>query len=60
MEHKLVTNQYATLEAFVADAQLIFDNCRKYNPDTTVYWKLAKQMDGYLKKKLASVAKGES
>jgi histone acetyltransferase len=59
MEHKLDTNQYSSLEAFAADAQLVFDNCRSYNPEGTVYHKCARQMDRWLKQELATRVKKE-
>lgn len=49
MQHKLDTNQYPTIEAFLADAQLIFDNCRLYNPENTIYSRNATKLEAYLK-----------
>ncbi|GLB37571.1 putative bromo domain containing protein [Lyophyllum shimeji] len=48
MEHKLETNQYPTMESFVADAQLVFDNCKTYNPEQTIYHKLAVKLEMFL------------
>lgn len=31
MESKLEGNSYATLDQFIYDARLIFNNCRSYN-----------------------------
>lgn len=45
MEHKLTTHQYRTLEAFAEDAQLVFDNCRLYNPEHTIYAKHADKLE---------------
>jgi len=54
MEHKLGTNQYPNLEAFVDDAQLIFDNCRIYNPDGSIYARNATKMEKYMREWLAT------
>ncbi|OBZ67017.1 Histone acetyltransferase GCN5 [Grifola frondosa] len=54
MEHKLETNQYSSLDAFVADAQLVFDNCRIYNPEETIYYKSATKLEKFVKEQLAS------
>lgn len=54
MEHKLDTNQYPNLEAFVDDAQLIFDNCRIYNPDGSIYARNATKMEKYMREWLAT------
>jgi len=45
MEHKLTTHQYRNLEAFAEDAQLVFDNCRLYNPEHTIYAKHADKLE---------------
>lgn len=52
MEHKLDTNQYPNMVAFLADAQLVFDNCRKYNPEGSVYYKNSLKLEKYLKDQL--------
>ncbi|KAF9654000.1 Bromodomain-containing protein [Thelephora ganbajun] len=54
MEHKLETNQYPNLDAFVDDAQLVFDNCRIYNPDGSIYARNATKMEKFMKEQLAS------
>ena len=54
MEHKLETNQYPTLDAFVDDAQLVFDNCRIYNPEETIYARNATKMEKYMREQLGS------
>ncbi|KII92810.1 hypothetical protein PLICRDRAFT_104366 [Plicaturopsis crispa FD-325 SS-3] len=53
MEHKLETNQYPFLTAMVDDAQLVFDNCRLYNPEGSVYAKNATRMEKFLRDKVA-------
>lgn len=35
MEYKLENNHYSTIEDFKRDAQLIFDNCRRFNGTNT-------------------------
>jgi len=60
MEHKLETNQYSSLRGFVDDAQLIFDNCRLYNPEGSVYAKNATRMEKFLKDQVAERMKTEA
>ncbi|KAK8076799.1 histone acetyltransferase [Apiospora saccharicola] len=55
MEAKLLADQYKTPEAFIEDAQLIFDNCRKYNIRTTPYTKSANKLERYMWQKLKAV-----
>ncbi|KAG6880207.1 hypothetical protein C0992_003871 [Termitomyces sp. T32_za158] len=52
MEHKLETNQYPSIEAFLADAQLVFDNCKIYNPEHTIYHRNAIKVEKFLKDQL--------
>ena len=52
MEHKLDTNQYHDMDAFLDDAQLIFSNCRTYNPEDTVYHKNAVRLERYLREQM--------
>ncbi|TFY67927.1 hypothetical protein EVJ58_g1329 [Rhodofomes roseus] len=52
MEHKLETNQYSNLDAFLADAQLVLENCRTYNPEGTVYYKNSIKLEKFLKEQL--------
>jgi histone acetyltransferase len=49
IQHKISTNQYKTFDSFVDDTQLVFDNCRLYNPENTVYAKNARFMDQFFK-----------
>ncbi|KAI0093208.1 Bromodomain-containing protein [Irpex rosettiformis] len=55
MEHKLDTNQYSNLDAFLADAQLIFDNCRLYNQENSSYYKNATKLEKILKEQVAAL-----
>lgn len=52
MEHKLYTNQYTDVDAFIDDAQLIFDNCRSYNPEDTVYHRSATKLEKYMRDRM--------
>ena len=55
MEHKLETSQYPTMDAFVADAMLVFRNCKTYNPEGSVYYKNAMKLEKRLKELLEKV-----
>jgi len=54
MEHKLETNQYPNLDLFVDDIQLVFGNCRIYNPEGSIYARNATKMEKFMKEQLAS------
>lgn len=60
MEHKLETNQYPSLRAFIDDAQIVFDNCRLYNPEGSVYAKNATRMEKFLKDQVAERMRTEA
>ena len=60
MEHKFETNQYPTLDAFLADAQLVFDNCRLYNAEGSLYHKNATKVERALKDKLEELRQKQS
>ena len=55
MEHKLDTNQYPNVDAFLADTQLIFDNCRTYNAEGSSYYKNATRLEKILKDQVLSM-----
>jgi histone acetyltransferase len=55
MEQKLETNRYHNLEAFIADAQLVFDNCRLYNPEGSIYARNATKLEKFMKDQIASL-----
>ncbi|KAI0081351.1 Bromodomain-containing protein [Panus rudis PR-1116 ss-1] len=55
MEHKLDTNQYATLDDFVKDAKLVFDNCRTYNAEGSLYHKNATKLEKFMKEQLTKL-----
>lgn len=48
METKLEADNYAIPEDFVRDAKLVFDNCRKYNNETTPYAKCANKLEKFM------------
>lgn len=54
METKLENNQYATIDDLLYDAQLIFDNCRTYNPPNSVYAKSANRLERFVKDSLSA------
>ena len=53
MEHKLERGAYKVLDEFVADAELVFSNCRFYNPEQSGYAKRAVRMERYFKECIA-------
>jgi histone acetyltransferase len=55
MEVKLEADNYATPEDFIRDAKLMFDNCRKYNNDTTPYAKLANKLEKYMWQQIKTI-----
>ncbi|KAM0747899.1 Bromodomain-containing protein [Meredithblackwellia eburnea MCA 4105] len=48
MDRKLEANNYETLDDFVADAKLIFANCRQYNDSGSNYVKNANKLENFL------------
>ncbi|KAJ6500056.1 hypothetical protein C8R47DRAFT_971212 [Mycena vitilis] len=59
MSEKLEANQYKTVEQFLDDAQLVFDNCKKYNQEGSIYLKNANKMERFLKDRVADRIKRE-
>ncbi|KAJ6790070.1 hypothetical protein PWT90_06911 [Aphanocladium album] len=55
MENKLEADQYATPEDFIKDATLVFDNCRKYNNESTPYAKSATKLEKFMWQQLKAV-----
>ncbi|KAF9452713.1 hypothetical protein P691DRAFT_721093 [Macrolepiota fuliginosa MF-IS2] len=45
MGEKLKAGKYKSIDAFVRDVQLIIDNCKSYNPESTVYYKNADRLE---------------
>ncbi|GAA5835120.1 hypothetical protein JCM11251_000168 [Rhodosporidiobolus azoricus] len=48
METKLEANSYETLDKFLYDAKLVFNNCRAYNDGQSNYVKNANKLESYL------------
>ena len=60
MEHKLDTGQYPNWDAFIADARLVFENCRTYNPEGSIYHKNATKLEKFMNDELPNYrSKGE-
>ncbi|KAB5549842.1 Bromodomain-containing protein [Coniochaeta sp. 2T2.1] len=55
MESKLEADQYATPEDFIKDARLIFDNCRKYNNESTPYAKCANKLEKFMWQQIKAI-----
>ncbi|KAK3299980.1 Bromodomain-containing protein [Chaetomium fimeti] len=55
METKLEADQYNTPEDFIRDAKLIFDNCRKYNNETTPYAKSANKLEKFMWQQIRAI-----
>ena len=53
MGEKLESGKYPNLEEFVDDAQLIFDNCRFYNVEESMWCKHANRLEKAFKDSLA-------
>lgn len=52
MEQKLEKDQYDSIDSFLYDTHLIIDNCRKYNSETTTYYKNATRLEKFFNSKL--------
>jgi histone acetyltransferase len=48
MEERLSSDLYPTPVEFLRDAKLVFDNCRKYNNETTPYAKSANKLERFM------------
>ncbi|OBT50216.1 histone acetyltransferase [Pseudogymnoascus sp. 24MN13] len=55
METKLEADNYATPEDFIKDAKLVFDNCRKYNNETTPYAKSANKLEKFMWQQIKAI-----
>ncbi|TFK54112.1 histone acetyltransferase GCN5 [Heliocybe sulcata] len=53
MDRKLSNNQYSSMDVFLADAQLVFDNCRFYNGPTSSYHRMADDIEAMMREWLA-------
>lgn len=52
MEQRLEADAYSSVEQFLYDARLIFNNCRSYNNETTTYYKNATKLEKFLYQKI--------
>ncbi|KAF2233833.1 hypothetical protein EV356DRAFT_188683 [Viridothelium virens] len=55
MEEKHEKDLYPGPEDFIKDAKLIFDNCRRYNTETTPYAKAANRLEKFMWSKIKEV-----
>jgi histone acetyltransferase len=55
MEVKLESDNYNTPDDFIRDAKKIFDNCRKYNNETTPYAKSANKLEKYMWQQIKAI-----
>jgi len=56
MTQRLNEGKYSTMEDFQKDIQLVFSNCRKFNPPTTYPANCADAVERVFKKEWAKVA----
>lgn len=55
MEEKHDKDLYPTPQEFIRDAMLIFDNCRRYNNETTPYAKSANKLERYMWQQIKNI-----
>lgn len=55
MEERLQSDLYPRPEDFVRDAKLIFDNCRRYNNETTPYAKSANKLEKFMWQQIKNI-----
>ena len=55
MEEKHEKDLYPTPEDFIRDAKLIFDNCRKYNNESTPYAKAAGRLERFMWQQIRNI-----
>ncbi|KAL3702820.1 histone acetyltransferase [Talaromyces marneffei ATCC 18224] len=55
MEEKHEKDLYPTPQDFIRDAMLIFDNCRKYNNETTPYAKSANKLEKFMWQQIKNI-----
>ncbi|CAL5874582.1 uncharacterized protein PFLUO_LOCUS8879 [Penicillium psychrofluorescens] len=55
MEEKHEKDMYPTPQDFLRDASLIFDNCRRYNNETTPYAKSANKLEKFLYQQIRNI-----
>jgi hypothetical protein len=52
MDSKIERGVYTSLDEFVRDLQLVVDNCKLYNQESTQYHKCALLLEEYFKSRL--------
>lgn len=55
MEEKHEKDMYPTPQDFIKDAMLIFDNCRRYNNETTPYAKSANKLERFMWQQIKNI-----
>ncbi|EPE10429.1 histone acetyltransferase gcn5 [Ophiostoma piceae UAMH 11346] len=55
MESKLEADQYPNPEDFIYDAKLVFNNCRKYNSESTPYTKSANKLEKFMWQQIKAI-----
>ncbi|KAJ5217221.1 hypothetical protein N7468_010229 [Penicillium chermesinum] len=55
MEEKHEQDMYPTPQDFIKDATLIFDNCRRYNNETTPYAKCANKLEKFMYQQIRNI-----
>lgn len=45
IEEKMKAGKYMSIDSFAEDVQLIIDNCKSYNPESTVYYRNADKLE---------------
>lgn len=55
MEERLSNDLYPKPEDFVKDAKLVFDNCRRYNNETTPYAKSANKLEKFMWQQIKNI-----
>lgn len=52
LEERVDADLYKNVDDFETDMQKIFDNCKKYNDDSSNYYKCAVKLEKFCKEKL--------
>ncbi|ODQ66453.1 hypothetical protein NADFUDRAFT_82268 [Nadsonia fulvescens var. elongata DSM 6958] len=55
MEQRLEADVYTSMEEFIYDARLVFNNCRSYNNETTTYYKNATKLEKFMNNKIVEI-----
>lgn len=49
---------YVTPDQLLSDLYVMFENCRLYNPDTTVFWECATRLEAFTRNRRAELEVG--